>query len=39
LQNNRGKVIASKPWFGPSASHLDTSNVVPDHWEIINWSK
>ena len=39
LQNNRGKVIASKPWFGPSASHLDTSNVVPDHWEIIDWSK
>ena len=30
LQNNRGKVIASKPWFGPSASHLDTSDVVPD---------
>ena len=39
LQNNRGKVIASKPWFGPSASDLDTSNVVPDHWEIIDWSK
>ena len=39
LQNNRGKVIASKPWFGPSASHLDTSDVVPDHWEIIDWSK
>ena len=39
LQNNKGKVIASKPWFGPSASHLDTSNVVPDHWEIIDWSK
>ena len=39
LQNNRGKVIASKPWFGPSASDLDTSDVVPDHWEIIDWSK
>ena len=39
LQNNRGKVIASKPWFGPSASHLDTSDVVPDHWEIIEWGK
>ena len=39
LQNNRGKVIASKPWFGPSASNLDTSDVVPDHWEIIDWSK
>ena len=39
LQNNRGKVIASKPWFGPSASHLDISDVVPDHWEIIDWSK
>jgi hypothetical protein len=39
LQNSRGKVIASKPWFGPSASDLDTSDVVPDHWEIIDWSK
>ena len=39
LQNNRGKVIASKSWFGPSASDLDTSDVVPDHWEIIDWSK
>ena len=39
LQNNRGKVIASKPWFGPSASDLDTSDVVPVHWEIIDWSK
>ena len=39
LQNNRGKVIASKPWFGPSASDLDTSDVEPDHWEIIDWSK
>jgi len=39
LQNSRNKVIASKPWFGPSASDLDTSDVVPDHWEIIDWSK
>ena len=39
LQNSRGKVIASKPWFGPSASDLDTTDVVPDHWEIIDWSK
>ena len=39
LQNNKGKVIASKPWFGPSASDLDTTDVVPDHWEIIDWSK
>ena len=39
LQNNKGKVIASKPWFGPSASDLDTSHVVPDRWEIIDWSK
>ena len=39
LQNNKGKVIASKPWFGPSAADLDTSDVVPDHWEIIDWSK
>ena len=39
LQNDRGKVIASNPWFGPSAVDLDTSDVVPDRWEIIDWSK
>ena len=39
LQNNKGKVIASNPWFGPSAVDLDTSDVVPDRWEIIDWSK
>ena len=39
LQNNRGKVIAPEPWFGPNASHLDTSDVRPDRWEIINYEE
>ena len=38
LQNDRGKIIAPNPWFGPSASDLDTSDVIPDRWEIIDWS-
>ena len=38
LQNN-GKVIAPDPWFGPNASHLDTSDVRPDRWEIINYEE
>ena len=36
LQNNRGKVIAPDTWFGPKGSHLDTSDVRPDRWEIVN---
>ena len=38
LQNDRGKIIAPNPWFGPSASDLDTSDIIPDRWEIIDWS-
>ena len=38
LQNDRGKIIAPSPWFGPSASDLDTSDIIPDRWEIIDWS-
>ena len=32
------KIIAPNPWFGPSASDLDTSDIIPDRWEIIDWS-
>ena len=38
LQNNRGKVIAPDPWYGPKNSHLDTSDIIPDRWNIIPWS-
>jgi hypothetical protein len=41
LQNDRGKIVAPNPvkWFGPANSHLDTSDMVPDHWKILDWSK
>jgi hypothetical protein len=40
LQNNRGKVIAPNPstWFGPGLSHLDTSDIIPNTWNIQNWN-
>ena len=31
--------LASNPWFVPSAVDLDSMIVVPDRWEIIDWSK
>ena len=37
LQNNRGKVIAPDTWFGPNAADLDTSDVRPDRWEILEY--
>jgi len=41
LQNNRGKVIAPDPkkWFGTAMTHLDTSDIVPERWNIQKWSK
>ena len=41
LQNDRGKVIAPNPekWFGTAMEHLDTSDIVPARWEILDWSK
>jgi len=41
LQNDRGKVIAPDPkkWFGTAMTNLDTSDIVPDRWDIQNWEK
>ena len=41
LQNNRGKIIAPNPkkWFGSAMEHLDTKDVVPQRWDILDWSK
>jgi hypothetical protein len=29
------EVIAPSIWFGPSNEHLDTSDLIPERWEII----
>jgi hypothetical protein len=41
LQNDRGKVVAPNPakWFGTAMTHLDTTDVVPNRWTILDWSK
>lgn len=33
---NKGRVIAPTRWFGPNNQHLDTKDLYPEHWEIIN---
>ena len=32
LQNNRGKVIAPKTWFGSAYADYDMSDLIPDGW-------
>ena len=32
---NKGTVIAPEKWFGPNNSHLDTSDLYPEHWNVI----
>ena len=41
LQNDRGKIVAPNPekWFGSAMAHLDTSDIVPQRWKILDWSK
>ena len=41
LQNDRGKVIAPNPakWFGTAMTHLDTKDMVPNRWTVLDWSK
>jgi hypothetical protein len=35
LQENKNKkIIAPMPWFGPSLSHLDTNDIVPESWIV-----
>ena len=29
------EVIAPKKWFGPDNAHLDTKDLYPDHWEVL----
>lgn len=31
-ENQNKKVIAPNKWFGPSSSHLNSSDIVPDNW-------
>ena len=33
---NRGRVIAPSKWFGPNNKHLDTKDLYPKQWEIID---
>ena len=33
---NKGKVVAPSVWFGPNNSHLDTKDLYPVQWKIIN---
>jgi hypothetical protein len=35
LQNNRGKVIAPKMWFGPAYADKDTKDLYCSGWEIV----
>ena len=32
LQNNKGKVIAPTPWFGPKVSHYIMDDLIPERW-------
>jgi len=32
LQNNRGKVVAPTPWFGPAVSHYIMDDLIPERW-------
>ena len=31
-ENKNKKIIAPNIWFGPSASHLNTSDIIPNNW-------
>ena len=32
---NSQEVIAPAKWFGPDNAHLDTKDLYPDHWEVL----
>lgn len=32
---NSQEVIAPKNWFGPDNAHLDTKDLYPEHWEVL----
>ena len=29
------EVIAPKKWFGPDNANLDTKDLYPEHWEVL----
>ena len=31
-ENKNKKVIAPNTWFGPSSSHLSSSDIIPEDW-------
>lgn len=35
--NKNKSVIAPYPWFGPSLSHLNTKDLIPNEWRIVKW--
>ena len=36
LSSNRDKIVISpSKWFGPNNSHLDTKDLIPNSWKII----
>ena len=35
LQNDRGKIVAPKMWFGPAYSDKDTSDLYCEGWTVI----
>lgn len=36
LSSNKNKqIIAPSKWFGPNNSHLDTKDLIPDNWKIL----
>jgi len=36
LQNDRGKVVAPDPWFGPAYAHYNMKDMIPDRWVKIH---
>jgi len=32
LQNDRGKVVAPDPWFGPAYAHYNMKDMIPERW-------
>jgi len=37
LQNDKGKVVAPDPWFGPAYAHYNMKDMIPQRWmQIFN---
>jgi len=35
LQNDKGKVVAPDPWFGPAYAHYNMKDMIPQRWMKI----